>query len=572
MIFQSFRVRCLWVLFSNMTLSGIAYQTHGNNRIPSCVVKLGNIFAVTVITAGLILDAGSIRPCSADSAVYQTPRTLTSSSKDRKELMQSQQSPGWELARQKRTAAMKAMQTKGIIKIDTDDSGNQYLKLPWSPDQRQPYKSLSITQRLQGEVCAGAIGELSKDALLHALDTAKTRRQVIKRASSSMTTLNSTGPVIGQIIENVKALYAGFPIVLASSIPQGGVFFLVKKGTVEILNVNFPATPSVISSTVPIGFGVMAYWLFRTPAEVIKTRVQTFQSPNCKAALIDARDNDEKGLFGLWKHYNVMLTLDVPFQVLNFVLLGFVSDAVLSAGYDTSILTRLFCGVTCGMVTAAVTCPIDVCKTRIITRDRKKHELLSNEVEMVYNLPISTPQQADTLIKLEGMSSRSEVYTVDDDSVRSRDEWVSDISQGRLALGQDRGIGLLDRQERQTVIVAKNQLDRVVVNTESDISAFAHSAPAATADTAHVARTVGTGAESSRLFTGTALSPVNFSQNQVSNSVVDEMFKIIKEEGAGALFLGIQQRLLYVGLANGIRLAAYGTSRMDLMMKSLDDL
>ena len=50
------------------------------------------------------------------------------------------------------------------------------------------------------------------------------------------------------------------------------------------------------------------------------------------------------------------------------------------------------------------------------------------------------------------------------------------------------------------------------------------------------------------------------------------MFKIIKEEGVGALFLGINQRLLYVGLANGIRLAAYGTSRVDLMMKSLDDL
>ena len=81
------------------------------------------------------------------------------------------------------------------------------------------------------------------------------------------------------------------------------------------------------------------------------------------------------------------------------------------------------------------------------------------------------------------------------------------------------------------------------------------------------------GTESNRIYTGTALSPANFSNVKVrSSGVIDEMFKIIKEEGVGALFLGINQRLLYVGLANGIRLAAYGTSRMDLMMKSLDDL
>lgn len=54
------------------------------------------------------------------------------------------------------------------------------------------------------------------------------------------------------------------------------------------------------------------------------------------------------------------------------------------------------------------------------------------------------------------------------------------------------------------------------------------------------------------------------------NNVVDELFKITEEEGIATLFLGIKQRLLYVDLSNGVRLAAYGTSRMNLMMKSLD--
>ena len=31
-------------------------------------------------------------------------------------------------------------------------------------------------------------------------------------------------------------------------------------------------------------------------------------------------------------------------------------------------------GVTCGMASAAVTCPIDVCKTRIVSRDKAQQQ------------------------------------------------------------------------------------------------------------------------------------------------------------------------------------------------------
>lgn len=44
------------------------------------------------------------------------------------------------------------MQDKGMLKIDTDDAGNQFLKLPWIPNQKVKYKSLSLQQRLSNEV------------------------------------------------------------------------------------------------------------------------------------------------------------------------------------------------------------------------------------------------------------------------------------------------------------------------------------------------------------------------------------------------------------------------------------
>ena len=67
----------------------------------------------------------------------------------------------------------------------------------------------------------------------------------------------------------------------------------------------------------------------------------------------------------------------------------------------------------------------------------------------------------------------------------------------------------------------------------------------------------------------TLLPPSKGTRN---DNIFLEFASILRDEGPQSLFLGFQQRLIYVGLANGIRLAAYGTSRMDLMMKSLDSI
>lgn len=99
-----------------------------------------------------------------------------------------------------------------------------------------------------------------------------------------------------------------------------------------------------------VGLGVMAYWLFRTPAEVIKTQVQTGQLPSVADAVAAAKLKYSSNWLGLWKHYTVMLGLDIPFQIMNFILYGSLSEAVTATGIAPSVWTRLFCGASCGMV------------------------------------------------------------------------------------------------------------------------------------------------------------------------------------------------------------------------------
>ena len=125
----------------------------------------------------------------------------------------------------------------------------------------------------------------------------------------------------------------------------------LKSGTQEALALYAPQDlPTVIAKTVPIVFGVIAYWVFRTPVEVIKTRVQTGQQSSSILALNQAIEKDPAGLWGLWRNYPVMLSLDIPFQLLIFILYSFIGDAVAGAAVDISIGSRLFCGASSGMV------------------------------------------------------------------------------------------------------------------------------------------------------------------------------------------------------------------------------
>eukprot|EP01041_Mallomonas_annulata_P001790 gene1790-3475_t len=420
----------------------------------------------------------------------------------------NKQSPRWELSRQKRTAAIKLLEEKGMVQIDTDESGNQFLNLPWLPNQKILYKSLSISQRLRSEVFAGAFGELAKDCLLHPVDTAKTRRQSKKKGDESTepTPQDSLSP-----FETAK-------LVLMSSVPQGSAFFLVKKGLTEVMNSVFPSIPKAVSTSVPIGVAVMSYWLFRTPAEVIKTKVQTRACSNITEAFKDSTPN---GLSSLYKHYNVMLWLDIPFQIINFVLYGILSDALIASGYDMSIGTRLFSGITCGMIAAAFTCPIDTCKTRMI----------------------------------RGRSTAANV-TVSTSTTPVIDVVLSTAGDSEMLKGKTGDCSLVDSRPMNGGVY--------VTDTTDEMGGTAMTLSAVPLTIVTTSPTIETSADN----------------NVVKESVLPDdssnlfavMKKIYTEEGPLTLFSGIKQRLLYTGLANGIRLAVYGTARMDLMMRSLDDI
>ena len=270
-----------------------------------------------------------------------------------------QQSKAW---REQRSAAIELLQKQGFLKIEIDQGGNEYLSLPWIPNRKLLYKSLSVKRRLINEVCAGAFGEIAKDLALYPVDTIKTRRQAtIKRENAN----NSTGGLSiydtketetddetqsegrESLSMHFRRLYAGFPVVVLSSIPQGGLFFLVRMGLVEIFAAKFPELPVIVSATIPIVVGVAAYWCIRTPSEVIKTQVQTGQVPSIRAKINElfgsSSGPDNNKIQNLWNRYPVMLAVDIPFQLINFSLYSALSEHLAEIGVlGGSAINQLF--------------------------------------------------------------------------------------------------------------------------------------------------------------------------------------------------------------------------------------
>lgn len=537
-ILSSFLHTCCYSFVPKSIASKVIHKSNeisqNNHNNVNTETQITNIFTKVSISLSLLCLFTLQQPVVAHGASLES---ISRSSFTKVGQRDFDRGSNWERSRQKRTVAIKEMESKGIIKVETDDSGSQILRFPWIPNTKVPYKSLSIQQRLLNEVCAGAFGEFCKDLLLHPVDTLKTRRQAQKKKASADTdSLNSTSTTDGleiitpdahtvsvfnpaTVLSQFKGLYSGFPIVMTASIPQGGTFFLIKKGLIETISVAVPATPDVIKSMVSIAFSVMGYWTFRTPAEIIKTQVQTGQAPSVKESIETIRQENDGDFKVLWKYFPVMMWLDIPFQVMNFILYGIISEALTQAGFAPSTLTRLVCGVASGMVCAGVTCPVDVCKTRIISRDKENSRRQKLMRESMMTIP-------------ESMSS--EIYQV--------------INSDNIALD---GLAVPSLVSNSTVIGYS------VLDTSGSISG--------SIDTdIEISKKDEKEKNQEKESTSTELN--------TNMNVPVEMLRIFKEEGLGTLFLGLQPRLLYTGLANGIRLAAYGTSRMDLMMRTLDDI
>lgn len=224
------------------------------------------------------------------------------------------------------------------------------------------------------ELIAGGCCGLAVDSALFPIDTCKTRLQ------SEEGFMKAGG---------FKDIYNGLMPALAGSVPIAATFFCVYAIVrsilfaalgfpIDVASENLDFLTNFLVNSIAASAGETCAGLIRTPIEIVKQRRQVSEV-QFRAIDILMHAYKSEGLFkGVYRGYGVTLMRDIPFSMIQYPLWELLKVLTKRlTGQEAHVFTVACFGSFAGAVAAAVTCPLDVAKTRIQLADKNAEKLTS---------------------------------------------------------------------------------------------------------------------------------------------------------------------------------------------------
>lgn len=228
-------------------------------------------------------------------------------------------------------------------------------------------KDISVLERAQIGAGAGGIAGAITYACLHPLDTVKTKLQT--RSASHL----YSGPldVIVKTFQNqgVLGFYSGISAVLVGSMLSSAVYF----GTCELgkaLLSQLPSFPAVAIPPLAGAMGNLVSSAILVPKELITQRMQAGAQGRSWEVLL--RTVEKEGFIGLYTGYSAALVRNLPASVLSFSSFEYLKAAWLKKSGKNRLepWQSVLSGALAGAISSALTTPLDVVKTRLMTQAR----------------------------------------------------------------------------------------------------------------------------------------------------------------------------------------------------------
>ncbi|KAK5576067.1 hypothetical protein RB653_007205 [Dictyostelium firmibasis] len=229
-------------------------------------------------------------------------------------------------------------------------------------------------------ILTGATSGLLADSIMHPIDTVRARVQIEKVGQSQY---KGTFSALNQIIKNegVSYLYKGFPIVATATVPAHALYFLGYEYSKQWVTERYGKRWGDSTIThFSAGFVADALGsLIWVPMDIIKQRLQvqtntqklnpnqTYYKGSFHAGKVILQ---EEGIRGLYRGFMPALATYGPFVGIYFSVYekckSTISTFLSKEKNDyLPIPYQLGSGFFAGAFAAAVTCPLDVIKTRI---------------------------------------------------------------------------------------------------------------------------------------------------------------------------------------------------------------
>ncbi|TYH04959.1 hypothetical protein ES288_A08G046900v1 [Gossypium darwinii] len=225
-------------------------------------------------------------------------------------------------------------------------------------------KNLSVFERaLIGAGGGGIAGAFTYVCLLP-LDTIKTKMQT-KGASEIYA--NTFDAVVKTFQTNgILGFYRGVSAVIVGSTASSAVYF----GTCEFGKsfLSKLECPALLISPTAGAMGNIVSSAIMVPKELITQRMQAGAKGSSWQVLLRILEKD--GILGLYAGYSATLLRNLPAGVLSYSSFEYLKAAVLRKTKQTNLepIQSVCCGALAGAISASLTTPLDVVKTRLMTQ------------------------------------------------------------------------------------------------------------------------------------------------------------------------------------------------------------
>ncbi|KAB2068622.1 hypothetical protein ES319_A08G044000v1 [Gossypium barbadense] len=225
-------------------------------------------------------------------------------------------------------------------------------------------KNLSVFERaLIGAAGGGIAGAFTYVCLLP-LDTIKTKMQT-KGASEIYA--NTFDAVVKTFQTNgILGFYRGVSAVIVGSTASSAVYF----GTCEFGKsfLSKLECPALLISPTAGAMGNIVSSAIMVPKELITQRMQAGAKGSSWQVLLRILEKD--GILGLYAGYSATLLRNLPAGVLSYSSFEYLKAAVLRKTKQTNLepIQSVCCGALAGAISASLTTPLDVVKTRLMTQ------------------------------------------------------------------------------------------------------------------------------------------------------------------------------------------------------------
>ncbi|KAG6934476.1 solute carrier family 25 member 37 [Chelydra serpentina] len=233
----------------------------------------------------------------------------------------------------------------------------------------EDYESLPSGASLSTHMTAGAVAGILEHTVMYPVDSVKTRMQSLQPDPKAQ--YKSVYEALKKIIhtEGFWRPLRGINVTMLGAGPAHAMYFACyEKMKRTLSDIIHHGGNSHLANGIAGSMATVLHDAVMNPAEVVKQRMQMYNSPYKTVLECIRTVHRTEGLGAFYRSYTTQLTMNVPFQAIHFITYEFMQEQI-NPRREYNPGSHILSGAIAGAVAAAATTPLDVCKTLLNTQE-----------------------------------------------------------------------------------------------------------------------------------------------------------------------------------------------------------